>query len=328
MALEDWVGRLEGRPLAGYTLAVALSASALGVRLLFNDALPATGYPFLTFFPAVVVTAFIAGVGPGLLSAVLSLLAALYFFIPPAGSLTFGPGVPLAIGFYLLVVGVDLAIIHALSRANRRLIAKRAALEKASDLHQQLFRELQHRVSNNLAFVGSLLKLKQKDALRDPAGAVRMLEEAEDRIHILGRIHRKLYAAEAAERPLTDYFREFVGEMITSAGARNVDHDIVMAQVALGIEQRTTLSMLVAELVTNALKHGVPGGGTVGVGLVRLDARTCLLTVRDTGPGYPGGSPASDRLGIKIIQGLAAQLGGTLAFRNENGAVAELRFAA
>lgn len=328
MALEDWVGRLEGRPVAGYGLAIGLSAAALGTRLAVDPMLPDGGYPFVTFFPAVIVTAFVAGTGPGIVAALLSFVASWYFFVSPVGSFALGPGVPLALGFYAFVVIVDIAIIDALSRANRRLIAKRAALEKASDLHQQLFRELQHRVSNNLAFIGSLLKLKQKEALRDPASAVRLLEEAEDRIHILGRIHRKLYAAEAADRPLTDHFRELVGEMISTAGVRGVDHDIAMAPVALGIEQRTALSMLVSELVTNSLKHGVRGSGVIALTLVRIDARTCLLTLRDSGPGFPGGAPPADRLGMKIMHGLAAQLVGKLAFRNDSGAVAELTFAA
>ena len=328
MALEDWVGRLERRPVAGYGLAVALSALALAVRYKMTNGLPENGYPFLTFFPAVILTAFIAGTGPAILSAVLSGFAAWYFFIPPFNTFDMKAGVPLAVGFYAFVVIVDIAIIDALSRANKRLLAKRAALERAADVHQQLFRELQHRVSNNLAFVGSLLKLKQKEALHDPASAVRLLEEAEERIHVMGRIHRKLYAAEAGERPIGDHFRELVGEMITTSNLRNVDLFVDMAPVQLGIDQRTALSMLVAELVTNALKHGVRAGGSVSLNLKRVDARTCLLTVRDSGPGFIGGVPAPDRLGMKIMQGLAAQLGGSIAFKSDGGAVAEVSFAA
>src|SRR6516162_2510368 len=61
-----------------YGLAVLSVAIALAVRLVLFDQLGGRS-PFLTFFPAVVITAYYGGLGPGLTCSVLSGLVASYF---------------------------------------------------------------------------------------------------------------------------------------------------------------------------------------------------------------------------------------------------------
>lgn len=67
--------------LQRYAIAVALVAIAVisGLELKRLGAFP----PFLTFYPAVMITCLIAGVGAGLLSVLLSTMCADYFFLPP-----------------------------------------------------------------------------------------------------------------------------------------------------------------------------------------------------------------------------------------------------
>lgn len=72
----------------GYAAALVLPAAALAVRFAVGDAL--LGYPFLTFFPAVLVTAFLGGWGPGLVAAALSGALATYFLIEPTHSFSVG----------------------------------------------------------------------------------------------------------------------------------------------------------------------------------------------------------------------------------------------
>ena len=68
------------RPLYGYGLAVCAWLTALGVRMALADWFP-PGFPYLTFFPAVVVIAYFCGLGPAVLTAVLSGLSAWWFWI-------------------------------------------------------------------------------------------------------------------------------------------------------------------------------------------------------------------------------------------------------
>lgn len=51
--------------LAGYAIAVALSASALALRFAIGPVL--TGFSFITFFPAVLLAAYLGGLRAGIL---------------------------------------------------------------------------------------------------------------------------------------------------------------------------------------------------------------------------------------------------------------------
>jgi K+-sensing histidine kinase KdpD len=187
---------LERLPLArahrwqGYAAALALSLVALTARWGLGDAFP-PGFPFLTFFPAVVLSGFLFGRGPGILSAVLCGLLAWYFFIPPAMSFALVPGAGLALGFYVGVVSVDLLLIDWMQRGTARLRLERERSQMLAERSQLLFSELQHRVSNNLQMVGAVLALQQR-SVSDPA-ARQALADAGGKLQTIGRIQRQLY---------------------------------------------------------------------------------------------------------------------------------------
>ena len=81
------------------------------------DAVLADGFPFLTFFPAILLTTLFAGRSAGALSTLLSVLAAWYWFLEPRNSfeLTFASVV--AILFFLAVAIVDVLVIDLLAKA-------------------------------------------------------------------------------------------------------------------------------------------------------------------------------------------------------------------
>jgi len=67
-----------------WTLATLLFVVALAARFALVGVLPAHGFPFLTFFPAVMLAAYVCGLGPGIAVSMASIVAARYFFIEPA----------------------------------------------------------------------------------------------------------------------------------------------------------------------------------------------------------------------------------------------------
>ncbi|NGP17222.1 DUF4118 domain-containing protein [Devosia aurantiaca] len=88
------------RPAIAYATAIMAFAIALAVRFALNGVLPA-GFPYLTFFPAVLLTAFFCGTGPGIVVAILSILSAWYWFIPPAGTFALDSQSAIAVLFSL-----------------------------------------------------------------------------------------------------------------------------------------------------------------------------------------------------------------------------------
>ena len=89
----------------GYALAVVAFLVAFGLRYGLAHWFP-PGFPYLTFFPAVVLVAFYAGLRPAILTATLSGLSAWWFWIGPPG-FDLGVATFVAIGFYAFVVNID-----------------------------------------------------------------------------------------------------------------------------------------------------------------------------------------------------------------------------
>jgi signal transduction histidine kinase/CheY-like chemotaxis protein/putative methionine-R-sulfoxide reductase with GAF domain len=73
------------KPLARYALAIVVVAASLLLRYALVRGLGLTMPPFITFFPAIIIVAVLAGLWPGLLATALAALAADYFILPPFG---------------------------------------------------------------------------------------------------------------------------------------------------------------------------------------------------------------------------------------------------
>src|ERR1035438_5012407 len=73
------------RPFARYAMAVVVVAASVLLRYFLVQGLGLAMPPFITFFPAIMIVAVLAGLGPGLLATALAALAADYFILPPFG---------------------------------------------------------------------------------------------------------------------------------------------------------------------------------------------------------------------------------------------------
>lgn len=256
--IATWV---RSSPARAWSLSLAAFAVALATRFATDSSLPA-GFPYLTFFPAVILTTFFAGVWPGSLCAVLSGFSAWYWFIAPHATFAVGPSVLIALAFYVFVVGVDIVLIHVMHEAledleaeravNQRLLEQQGAhvQELKARQRQQLLlqRELSHRMKNTLAMVQAVVSQSLKNA-SDPKEAAAM---AAARIQALARAQDVLTATDWAASALADVVKAAVaplvdgGDRITITGP-NVE---VEARHALG------LALAIHELATNATKYG------------------------------------------------------------------------
>ena len=81
---------------------LAISVGLFAVALLIRCwILPVdSGYPFLTFYPAMVLAFYLCGIGPGILASILCGIAARYFFIPPHWSFAVTPESNIALSVF------------------------------------------------------------------------------------------------------------------------------------------------------------------------------------------------------------------------------------
>ncbi len=321
-------------PVPRYGMALLTFAAALLLRRLVDSTLP-PGFPYLTFFPAVILTTFMAGLWPGVVTAVLSGLAAWYFFIPPFDSFALDGSVGLALAFYAVVVAVDIALIHGMQVTLARLQEERGRTASLLEAQTTMFHELQHRVANNMQFVSSLLDLQRRSVGRSPDGAMAALEEAGRRLHTMAQVHRRLHDPRSGD-DFGSHVEGLCRDMLKAAGVPGIDCRVTVRAAPQSPERLLALAMLIVEALTNSLKHAFAGrgGGTVTIELNPVPGQPgqLHLLVMDDGIGLPDGFDVQHlpSLGWKIIQSLAGQLSGDLSHgpADGSGTRIDLRFPA
>lgn len=327
---ERFVERLPlvpDRPVYAYIVTLIFCAAAFALREAAAPLLP-SGYPFVTFFPAVILSSFVFGVRPGIFAAVLCGFVSWYFFIPPFGQLALNPAVAVALLFYIGVVTTDIVLIHFMQRANFNLAVERERNRALAENRELLFHELQHRVSNNLQVVAAMLALQRRHV--DHEVARRALDDASSRLALVGRISRALYDGSGAGQDIATFLTTLTTDIMEASGRQDVSVNVA-APEGLRLDPNITvpLALVVAESVSNAIEHGLPDcAGRIHVSLnVDEDGRLSLQIADDgrgIAPDFQIGNAKS--LGLRIANALAAQLGGSFALvpGPRRGAIARL----
>jgi two-component sensor histidine kinase len=301
--------------------AAAATAVATGLRYLLHDSLP-QGFPFLTYFPTVIIVAFLLGSRAGAVTAILSGLAAWYWFVPPIGSLNLSPMAQVAMVFYAFITMTEVALVHWMQHANQSLVVARETNARLAETRALLFRELQHRVSNNLQMIGALMTVQQRQITDPQARAA--LEEASRRLSVVGRISRQLYDPAGAGQQLKPFLDQLARDVIETSGRQEVRHSVDGdGDAKLSPEAAIPLALVVAEAVANAIEHGFEGRDDceVQIRLARTADKQLCIEVEDNGHGLPEGFvlDGSDSLGLKISSMLVGQLGGRFTLTPSKG---------
>jgi PAS domain S-box-containing protein len=205
----------------------------------------------------------------------------------------------------------------------------RAALEEK----KVLFKEIHHRVKNNLQVVSSLLNLQARQ-IADPEG-LEALKESQNRIQAMALIHDELYSSETPARiDFGDYVSSLTAHLLDSygAGAEPIRLTSDIARISLSLDTAIPCGLIINELVTNSLKHAFAGrhAGEIRVELREQPNGHHALSVYDDGAGLPPGLRIEETgsLGLRLVRTLTEQLGGKLVVSSNGGARFEIVFPA
>lgn len=223
-----------------YAAAAAAAVVAVILRLLLDPFV--TGVQFITFFPAVMLVAYLFGSRPGLLTTLLCGIAGWYFVLKPINSfamLSVAEGISLATFF---VVGSVMAVsIGGLSAALKR---ERGYVEQ----QRLLVEELNHRVKNNLSVVQFIARQTMRpDVCRPDVRA-----EFEGRLVALASAHEVLTRRNWENVSLVD----LLTNLLCSVGLDENRVALDGPQIVLQPKAAITLTLAVHELATNAIKYG------------------------------------------------------------------------
>lgn len=186
-------------------------------------------------------------------------------------------------------------------------------IREARDRAEALLREVNHRVANSLALVGSFVFLQQRSLAADQAQARSALADVQVRISAIAQIHRRLYTSDdISVIDMDAYLTGLIEELATAMTADGAERPIkVEAEpVQMATDRAVSLGVIVTELVTNACKYAYAPGqpGEVRVALKRVGS-ALSLTVEDDGVGIPPDTkPQGTGLGTRIIRAMAASL--------------------
>jgi two-component system, sensor histidine kinase PdtaS len=307
--------------VARYGATAILVIFSFVLRQTFSDAL--REFPFLLFFPAIILSAVLFNRGSGLIATVLSATLSAYFFLEPTGSFAIRNSSQFLGWCLFVVIGLAVTmIIEAQHAAYRQLKQAHAELKRAHEATKaseadkaELLVESNHRIMNNLHTVVSLLHLQARSA-KEPTREDFMT--AAERVSVMAKVQRRLVRFEGAVLADSRSFIEELCRDLESAliGLRPIRFEIEAESHPIPLTQAVSVGLIINELLANALKYAFPDDrdGWLRVTFIRLGDEFCL-GVSDNGVGLPATqgsahSSASTGLGQRLIRSFAAQLGG------------------
>jgi two-component system, sensor histidine kinase PdtaS len=190
----------------------------------------------------------------------------------------------------------------SLRRANQRLA------EAVAD-KEVLYREVHHRVKNNLQVVTSLLQLQ---AARLAPEIRRPFEESVARIGAMSLVHELLYRSDQPSRiDFSTYLRAVVETLLDRRGERDrVAVKLSADTVFMDLDRAVPLALLVNELIGTALDHGFADGrdGVLQLGFER-EAEGARLSISHDGISE-GQMPTG--FALLLVDALAGQIGASV----------------
>jgi len=304
--LHAWRRAMAHAP-ARYAVALALYGVALSARFMLIGILPEQGFPFLSFFPAVLLAAYLAGLGPGLLVAALSTVSAWAFFMGPRVPLHLMPQADLiALVFFAGILVVDCIVIHLMTSAmrqlrstgeqlrasQRELLAREAELREADRQKDVFLAMLAHELRNPLAPIRSAAQLIAASAGDGPVGRAaavidrqsRQLTRLVDDLLDVSRIHSSKLRLRSAPTDLRQVLESALEtcQPLIDRGEHTFSATLPPAPVPVRVDA-VRIAQCVSNLLHNAFKFTPPGGRIALVAEVRGDE--VMVSVSDDGRG-------------------------------------------
>lgn len=210
----------------------------------------------------------------------------------------------------------DGALLAAVAIAFRRAEAERRASGETE------CRELRHRIRNNLVSLRAILEMQLDEASQSEAAAV--LRETIGRIESMSLLYYALEPGkDSAGMDAESYVRTLVDAIVPLfPHSPGIAVDSEIEPLRLDSQELYQLGIIINELLTNAMKYAFQGRdkGSISVGLRRVDD-DILLSIQDDGNGFPSRKDGrrSEGFGLKLVDALSRQLGGSFAVYNSGG---------
>ena len=208
---------------------------------------------------------------------------------------------------------------------------KEYALQSSLKEKDLLLKEIHHRVKNNLQAMVSLLEA-HLGSIQNPKDKEVFLK-GQSLAMAMSLIHEFLYSTEDYEKvEFSKHIKRLVRSVLhlyPDARSRvKIVYDT--QEMHLNTDTAVPVSLIINELVSNALIHGFPGGrkGTVAITMKQVGKGEFVIEIEDDGIGVPdsGSTEDSKTLGLNLVRTLIENLHGTIQMKFNGGTCITLRF--
>lgn len=195
-------------------------------------------------------------------------------------------------------------------------VAKHTAnLRSALDARTLLVHEVDHRVKNNLLTMASIVKMQARVTKDDRQK--RTLMSVLNRIEALSTVQRKLFTLDDVSKfDMSEFTRELVTDLVDATGRKDIRLSLDLSPLLVPAVKATPLSLIVNELIGDAVRRGLnDGGGDIHVVVKRLNGHF-LIRVEDTSEPVEPDSESAE-LGRMLLEASALQLGAEIERKRE-----------
>lgn len=180
--------------------------------------------------------------------------------------------------------------------------------KRDAEVKAALLRELSHRVKNNLAAITSLLYMALDEP---PENREQILNETLGRVQSMALAHALLARSGQASVNLVELGRQVLQDTVRNLAQPGVvvDTTVEGQDIQVTARQTTTLALVLNELATNALRHGLNGAGISHLNLrfsVAREGQFVSSLLQDDGKGFshPFDMSEDAGLGLNLVQTL------------------------
>ena len=221
-----------------YAVAAAILAVAMASRFALDQVLPGR-LPFITFFPALIATAYLCSFRTSVVVLLISMVLGAYGFSPPPEQGTLYR--VLAGGVFLLVGGVMIYLVAELKSARERSHRQEEQLELIN-------RELKHRLKNLFTISASICT----QTIKSGAPPDEMARAVAGRIHAIASAQDTLSVTSTVGADVASLSKTMLANL-----APGPDKLLLSGPPAvLPADVTTPFALVLHELGTNSLKYG------------------------------------------------------------------------
>ncbi len=212
-----------------------------------------------------------------------------------------------------------------------RILKENLNLQESNREKEVLLKEIHHRVKNNLQIIMSLLNLQARTI--EDEGLHDIFDMSLNRIKSMATVHELLYRSNNfSEIAYSQYLNMLIFPLVESMkqNDQQIDVKLDVNDITLNINTSIPLGLLITEVVTNSIKHGLKDStGEIYISISKLNERDYVLKIGDNGVGIAENVDISntDSLGLQLVQTLANQLMGEVKQnRSKKGTHFEIQF--